>query len=151
MAVWGEYTPTKWVMQQHAQSLADRHNIELFIDPKMNPMESSVSLRSSDQKMVVVIAGVWDEVTYAVALHEMGHIAAPRAAQLIELADAERRRDVHRFISIKREEEEMAWTWARVNAVQWTPMMQAVMDMGLQSYQYDAAHLLEMIRHKGWQ
>lgn len=60
---------------------------------------------------------VKSDVTYALALHELGHILEPRG---------------HRGPRLDREV--AAWQWAKANAKEWTDKMDAYMQKALRSY-----------------
>lgn len=52
------------------------------------------------------------------ALHELGHLAAPTGALRVTVGgDA---------ANLQRDEEDAAWTWARHYALVWTPVMDAL-------------------------
>ncbi len=55
------------------------------------------------------------EITYAVALHEIGHILG-------------------RHPSVRIDKEVAAWEWARKNALVWTPVMTGVASRSLTTY-----------------
>lgn len=57
------------------------------------------------------------DVTYALALHEIGHILEPKAHNGTRL-----------------DKEVAAWMWAMANAEEWTDKMDAYMRKGLRSY-----------------
>lgn len=63
----------------------------------------------------ISIAPVRSGITYAVALHEIGHILGRSPARRLD-------------------REAAAWTWARANAIEWTPTMEAKMKSSLDSY-----------------
>jgi antirestriction protein ArdC len=69
---------------------------------------------------VVIIKPVTDEASYAVALHEIGHVRAPLGALPQEKARATSRAQAARIALI---EEDAAWTWAEHHALDWTPTM----------------------------
>jgi hypothetical protein len=63
----------------------------------------------------VSVAPIRSAMTYAVALHEIGHIAGKSSARRLD-------------------REAAAWKWARENAIKWTPTMEAKMKSCLDSY-----------------
>lgn len=69
----------------------------------------------------VKIRPVKSDITYAVAMHELGHIlsSGQRGTRLDKEADA--------------------WMWAKAHALEWTPAMQAKMRDCLKSYLDKAA------------
>jgi hypothetical protein len=64
----------------------------------------------------IAIRPVKTDITYAIALHEIGHILGPRQS------------------GARLDKEVGAWEWARANAVVWTDAMQRQMEKRLCSY-----------------
>jgi hypothetical protein len=62
------------------------------------------------------------EATYAVALHEIGHLRQGFGEDVLL-------------------DERRAWDWARDNALIWTPTMEREAERGMGSYETDEAHL----------
>lgn len=79
----------------------------------------------------VVIAPVFDETTYAVALHELGHCLAPNGVrpEKAKLSPAE-----ELFWQMALGEEEAAWAWAQHMALEWTGPMESVRVWALGTY-----------------
>lgn len=81
---------------------------------------------------MVVHAPVIDETSYVIVLHEMGHVLSPtgscRSTERIEPGSI-------REANLALDEEEAAWEWARRYACEWTPAMEQVRQIGMQSYE----------------
>jgi hypothetical protein len=73
--------------------------------------------RANHRKRLIKIRPVRTDITYAVALHEIGHILDPRG---------------HRGTRL--DKEVAAWEWAKANAKEWTDRMEEKMRKSLQSY-----------------
>lgn len=69
-----------------------------------------------EEKRHMNIKEVKTGITYAVALHEVGHIVGKRG-------------------KFRLEEEQFAWEWAKANALEWTDVTQKKMDKCLDSYE----------------
>jgi hypothetical protein len=87
-------------MINHVESLCRSHNIGLFWCVRS---DRSYSMRALQEVMIAPIKSV---VTYAVALHEIGHLRG-------------RHQDSRRCMVRER----WAWDWAKRNALVWTPRM----------------------------
>src|SRR5262249_12558584 len=92
-------------MREHVERLIEEHGIVY------RPVEDFRPSRwfpwSGGEKPVVQFVAVWSALTYALALHELGH-ALGRHSDHVD--DIVRERD--------------AWEWARDNAVVWTAKME---------------------------
>ena len=64
----------------------------------------------------IKIRPIKSDITYCIALHEIGHILGPRQC------------------GKRIDKETGAWEWARANAIRWTPRMTATMRTCLMSY-----------------
>jgi hypothetical protein len=71
--------------------------------------------RAWRKRRAISIPPVKTQVTYAVALHEIGHVLGKNAKR-------------------KLDREALAWQWAKANAQIWTPRMDAKMQACLKSY-----------------
>jgi len=92
-------------MRQHIEQLVSTHDIR--ISPVRRP-HSAFAIREADGGAdEIAIAPVRSEITYAIALHEIGHIRGRYQRG---------RRSVTR--------EWWAWQWARENALVWTTRME---------------------------
>lgn len=91
-------------MTYSVQKLND-HITELLLNHKIKCwLKDSYGGRANRDSREIAIARVKSPVTYAVALHEIGHIVGPNPKRVLE-----------------REAE--AWLWARQNAVFWNAAM----------------------------
>ena len=106
--------PTALDLQAHARQLSTAFDVRLIEAAALKP-EEALSL---SHLRVALCHPIIDETTYAVALHEMGHLAAP-CGVLRSVVNG----DISRLM---RDEEEAAWAWARHYALVWTPAMEAV-------------------------
>jgi hypothetical protein len=98
----------------HAHELARAFKARLVETPGMPPDDAFAIPAMS----VVVCAPITEETTYAVALHELGHLVAPLGAL--------RTRASAHNVNLRCDEEEAAWAWARRMAIEWTPVMESV-------------------------
>lgn len=72
--------------------------------------------RAYRRKRLIKIRPVKTAITYAIALHEIGHILGPRQS------------------GTRLDKEVGAWEWAEQHAVEWTDAMTAVRSKCLRSY-----------------
>jgi len=110
-------------LQRHAHELAIAFDVALHENPELAPEQAFgvAPLRA------VMIAPIIDETTYAVALHEIGHLASPTGVLRHVTKDG----DVYQAVSgssanVLCIEEDAAWQWAQHYALDWTPAMDAV-------------------------
>jgi len=101
-------------LRAHAVDLAKAFNVRLIESTQLQP-EEAVGL---SRLRVALVSTIIDETTYAVALHEMGHLASPTGVL--------RHASTGDLGNLMRAEEDAAWTWARHYALEWTPVMDAV-------------------------
>ena len=93
-------------MEIHIRSLAEQHGISVV---------HGRSGRAWNRTRRIRIPEVKTSITYAVALHEMGHILGVRSGRRLE-------------------KEVQAWEWARANSECWTQAMETRMRKSLLSY-----------------
>lgn len=90
------------------------------------------------QKNIVVIAAVTDDVSYAIALHELGHCLHPlgHVHRLEGSLDFRRtgQPSTLRDVSLKLVAERAAWEWARQFALEWNEQMDFIERHALASY-----------------
>lgn len=84
--------------------------------------------RAYRRKRLIKIRPVKTAITYAVALHEIGHILGPRQN------------------GTRLDKEVGAWEWAQANAIEWTEAMSSKRASCLQSYLDKAARSPHMRR-----
>ena len=118
--------PTTQELTTHARLLALDNSILLFEADDAPP---DLGLSAVHQRRVFVRT-ITDETSYAVALHEMGHVGHPRGF----LRTLETEHDAH----LKVQEEENAWFLARSHALDWTVAMEMVYKQAIATY-YEAA------------
>jgi hypothetical protein len=112
-------------LQSHARALAVAFDVQLVEDPRLKPDEAC-ALTSG---RVVFAAPVIEETTYAVVLHEIGHLASPTGIVRHAVAPG------GNPASVLLIEEEAAWAWAQHYALEWTPVMESVKTWALGTYQ----------------
>lgn len=93
----------------HIQSIAQTHNVSVEI------ASPGYDGRAWRKKKKVKIAEVKTAVTYALALHELGHVLGKQSGNRLH-------------------KEWQAWEWAMANAVCWTEPMARKMQRCLVSY-----------------
>lgn len=91
-------------MNKHVQAIADENQI--VIHRNLSRLSSSHSISGVSEE--IYIAPIRSVLSYAVALHELGHQLGPYQGSLRVLV-----------------RERAAWKWARRNALLWLPRMQA--------------------------
>src|ERR1017187_8686689 len=85
-----------------------QHVDQLCVSAKIAMRSHTSGGRASVRRSTIAIRLVRSEVTYAVALHEIGHIAGPQVRGMLN-------REVE------------AWLWAKRHALVWTDAMSATM------------------------
>jgi hypothetical protein len=139
--------PSLQELAEHARAVAVAFNVDMIEDPRMSPQDGvSGRLRYIDkadhhrahpelEQRRAAVSPIVDEPTYAVAMHEIGHMADPLGAM-----DEDRERatpeSVVRIILLQ---ERAAWDWARHYALDWTPAMEQVAQLAYGSYLQAAA------------
>lgn len=97
--------PTILQMRQHIERLTSTHEINVI---PIRGLHSAHAIRERDGGSdEIAIAPVRSEISYAIALHEIGHIRG-------------RYQDSRRSMTRER----WAWQWARENALVWTARME---------------------------
>ena len=110
----------------HAREVAHAFQVRLIEDAALPP-HGAVSFPVG---RIVVCAPIIDDTTYAVALHEIGHVVAPRGS----LSGSCRPEGFRHELRLTVVEEDAAWTWAHHYALEWTPLMDHVERWGRASY-----------------
>jgi len=121
-------SPPKPTWQEHAHHLALAFQKRLIEVPHMKP-EEACALIGLD---TVYCAPITERLTYAIALHELGHLIAPSGA--LRVAGVSGNLD-----NLRRDEEDAAWAWARQHALEWTADMDALAQWAEGTYRAAAA------------
>lgn len=125
---------TKEEMASHIDALCVEHDIKVE--------NYSSQGRAFRKDRMIQIRPVRSEVTYAVGLHEIGHVVGPWQSMPSLYCEAG------------------AWVWATQNAQEWTPTMHVTMIQALTSYLEWALHRqhrsharprIPEANHKFWQ
>ena len=98
-------------MVAHVTTLCESHGVDMRCCQRST---QSFALREFAE---ITIAPVKSAISYATALHEIGHILGPNQGSSCSLV-----------------RERGAWKWAEQNALIWTPRMQRHLDLSLQWY-----------------
>lgn len=120
-------------LSTHAHQLADAFNVVLDEDKTRDWRTSCADPRTRR----AFLSTITDHRTYAIALHEMGHLSAP-SGYLPSYALAQPFTETPewaRFFALKLEEETAAWEWAKHYALVWTEEMEAMYRYALGGYQ----------------
>jgi hypothetical protein len=132
-------------MKQHVVNLAAEHNIKVCFDC-CKTIARSMGI-ASDTHPKVCTKDITGPISYAVALHELGHLIAPdgclrkKYASAFNMATQLRTPWDYDVIIC---DEMAAWAWARKRALVWTPTMWRAMRWALHTYEQgriiDAKH-----------
>lgn len=111
-------------LRAHALGLASAFNVMLVFVPDCERHEACSTLVY--QRRVVLARGIDDETSYAVVLHELGHVLSAwgmlRTAKTLD------------NWNLVIEEERAAWDWARHYALEWTVAMASVERYAMSTY-----------------
>jgi hypothetical protein len=102
-------------LRAHATEIAQAFDVRLIECAALQPHEAFANARLR----AAFVGRIVDETTYAVALHEVGHLAAPLGVLRAILAEGN-------TVNLSLDEEDAAWQWARHYALVWTPVMDAL-------------------------
>lgn len=115
----------------HARAVAKAFSVAL-VEQAMAPEKAGAAKQARLGFVgVVFCAPVTDETTYAVAMHEIGHVLSPLGSMAHERASA----TPTSVWRLKLDEEQAAWEWAHHYALDWTPAMEAVKAWALSTYE----------------
>jgi hypothetical protein len=114
---------TAAALQAHAHALAVAFDVRLIEAAVLKP-EEALGL---GHIRVALVSTITDETTYAVALHELGHLASPTG-----MVRGVTTGDLTNLLMV---EEEAAWQWARHYALEWTPVMERLAAWALSTYE----------------
>lgn len=115
---------------QHVLDLAAAFKVTVHISPNLRPEQAGANPRIR----AIAISPIVDETTYAVALHEMGHLVNPLGCRSLE------NRDLPAVTVLS--EEHAAWEWAQHVALEWTGPMEAVRVWAVGTYERRVQHEL---------
>ena len=105
--------------RHHAHDLAKAFDVLLVESRRLARAPEAAFAVPADR--TVVVAPIRDESTYALTLHELGHIVAPFGG-------------LHGSPGLERDAEDAAWAWARHYALEWTPLMEQVATQARATY-----------------
>lgn len=104
------------VLAKHIRDTARSNAVKIKKYVRLQGDPRTLQAYSNDEERWIEIPAVKSRVSYAIALHELGHILGPwQDRSLIE-------------------REAGAWKWARAHALVWSKAMDVTMHKGLQSY-----------------
>ena len=112
-------SPSPTDYRAHAHALAKAFGVELLEGSELQSAPEAAFAVPAYR--TVVIAPITDESTYAIALHELGHLVSPWGT-------------LHGSANLSREAEDAAWAWAKHYALDWTPFMEKVATWARSSY-----------------
>ena len=133
--------PTSDDYWRHVEELCRAFSVRLLVRPSMPPHAAHAGRCRRTGRPCIVIAPVTDDTTYAVALHELGHMLHPAGTFWLEVSAVKRRTGAYatlRDVRLTLEAERNAWAWARRMALDWTPAMAGVRRMCLGAYRQQA-------------
>ncbi len=105
------------VLRHHLAALCAQHRVVVLEDDRL---ELTQALAAPKDRVVVMVPIV-DDVTYGIALHEMGHIVAP-GGHSTEPVDREAVPGMEQLLG----QEDAAWRWAIETALVWSAEMEAM-------------------------
>lgn len=126
---------------QHVRDLAAAFKVKVLCVAEMPP-ENAIGFQVSlgpARVDAILIGLVVDETTYAVALHELGHILHPMGR--VHHSEGSRAMREHGTVDTARDArlqydaECAAWEWAKRYALEWTDPMRRTRRIGLSSYE----------------
>jgi hypothetical protein len=111
------------MMTMHIAQLLEQHCIGLEFKKRGGSASSYRPSPHDDrpERGVIIIPPIKSEITYATALHEIGHIMSGV------------REGTHGTLT----SEWAAWVWAQDNALEWTPRMESTAQRSFESYYCD--------------
>ena len=137
--------------QWHAFAMATSFGVDLVLDPTLARNEAAV-LRTQSLGLerllgmsdtIVHASPIDDETSYAVVMHEIGHVVAPNGwCAAKQPPPGAHPRDWFTFYAAKLVAEDAAWEWAQYYIEQvfvWTAAMEQVKQYGLGTYQHARA------------
>jgi hypothetical protein len=121
------------LLQRHVYELAAAFGVAVIEhddDPTLARAVSGEDLAKAGgpNQNTIAFGRIVDRTSYAVALHELGHLCAPDGYLGREKGVGVRR------VALTIHEEEAAWAWAQHYALEWTEEMEAVKQLALSTY-----------------
>jgi hypothetical protein len=112
---------------EHAYRLGYEYQVQLRLDPRYNPGQAA----ADPKNRIVYARPVADDTSYAVVIHEMGHVCSPGGAEHHALPPIDFTRcpdwnDIFSYLDAQVRSEEAAWEWAHEHAIEWTVGMSMV-------------------------
>lgn len=119
-------------MQGHIGDLLQKHKIKVLWAPAGG--------WSNSQNRSVGFPIVKDDVSYATALHEIGHILKAKfydyySSNAVTTSNVYPKRFKRFCYKLRLKSEERAWEWAKNNTLEWTPEMEVYKIYCLGTYQ----------------
>lgn len=111
-------------LNDHVHALATSYQVRIIDCPQLRPDEAFAFV----PRRMVFAHPIIEETTYAVVLHELGHICRQQVP--IYLTDV----ISGHAPQLQLDEETAAWQWARQQALIWSPAMEAVAMWALDTY-----------------
>jgi len=123
----------KMSYEAHIAELARTGRVLIDVRPELPPHGGVARVLTVGADAIPVrgvqIHPVIDETTYCVALHELGHWCAVGGMVVTPAGLTPFQMQCH-----KMDQEDAAWQWARANAMEWTPPMEAVYVWARETY-----------------
>ncbi len=113
--------PTVQELHTHAKALAKAFDVILIEDSHLT--DNSYAQRLFADINIAHVMPIKCETTYAIALHEMGHLVHPTGMLTGSVGQE------HDLLH-----ERSAWEWAEYYALDWSPAMEQIKELGLGSY-----------------
>lgn len=112
------------LLAQHVRHLADSAGILIIHVPEMT-IDQACAQRIQQTIMglsikmgIVYTPPITDETSYSTAMHELGHLIAPKGCEP-DVQDRMAQVMLHKI-----DQEDRAWAWARTTALVWTAEME---------------------------
>src|SRR5438270_742454 len=119
---------------RHVIYLAVEHKVAVIMDQRLTnrghaAMDTEGTIRSHVRIPIVV-----NESSYAIALHELGHLLTSDGHLRMHEKEAFTSHLTLRELFMMLQEEHAAWSWAKRHALVWTDEMKHVEKRGIESY-----------------
>ena len=114
--------------RSHLYKLVVEHSVEVLEAHGMPP-ELAVS---APELRRVILPTIADDTSYAIALHEIGHIVAKNGHGISKGMSGDLSDPMYVYDLLT--EEFAAWAWARAQAIDWTVGMEQTEKLAIMSY-----------------